>query len=236
MAWNPPDPEEPQPTLCDEMRGDCGRCPERIPCSMPEPPELDLDDPAVIGPAMEEVRMDEPTGINRDDLSALAKQATWLALRREHRDWLKSELARAQAAFEEANRDLIEQAREWTEKVAADERMIRESWGERLQAEPVPGFTVYTEKVLEYDAETAVQWCAMHGYHGLLRVDPRSFEKVALQLGLVFVKVTERPRVRIARDLSDLIPEAERLPSTVEVSDGDDDAATDGGDGGQLGV
>jgi hypothetical protein len=37
-------PEPPEPDICEEMRGDCEHCPERVECEMPDLPELDLEE------------------------------------------------------------------------------------------------------------------------------------------------------------------------------------------------
>ena len=132
MALSFGDPEPPEPTLCDEMAGRCEECPERDICEMTGE---EAEPMAEEEEAMEEER--------------LIVGARLLAERRAHLARLKSELAARQAEFESANRELVEAVRWWSDEVSAQEAMIRDSWAERLRADPVPGFTVYAETVVE---------------------------------------------------------------------------------------
>lgn len=209
MALSFGDPEPPEPTLCDEMAGRCEECPERDSCEM--------TGKAAESMAEEEVAMEE---------ERLIEGARLLAERRAHLALLKSELSARQAEFEAANRDLVEAVRWWSDEVSAQEAMIRDSWAERLRTDPVPGFTVYAETMVEYDPDRAVQWCISHDFLGLLRLESKGFERVAVQLRPEFVAVRERQRVRIARDLSRLLEVSdgsEGGPDAVRGPDGERD-------------
>ena len=58
---------------------------------------------------------------------------------------------------------------------------------------------------LEYDENTAVNYCLEHQHATLLKLDKRGFEKVAKELKPDFVKIDEVARAQIATDLSEYL-------------------------------
>ena len=55
---------------------------------------------------------------------------------------------------------------------------------------------------LEYDENTAINYCLEHNHAKLLKLDKKGFEKVAKELEPDFVKINEVARAQIASDLS----------------------------------
>ncbi len=73
------------------------------------------------------------------------------------------------------------------------------------QLKDLGGVQIKTFTVLEYDENTAVNYCLEHQHAKLLKLDKRGFEKVAKELQPEFVTIKEEPRAQIASDLSEYL-------------------------------
>lgn len=69
--------------------------------------------------------------------------------------------------------------------------------------------------VLKYEDEAAHAYCVAH-LQNALKIDRRKFEAVAKVAKLPFVEERKEPRAKIARDLSDFLPQP---PGTVTVEE-----------------
>jgi hypothetical protein len=67
------------------------------------------------------------------------------------------------------------------------------------------GVQIKVFSTLEYDENTAVNYCLEHQHANLLKLNKTGFEKVAKELKPEFVTIKEEPRAQIATDLSEYL-------------------------------
>jgi len=78
---------------------------------------------------------------------------------------------------------------------------------------PHPAVAMRINKRLRYDADAALEYCRKNFNAAVKTVlDAKVFEKVAPNLGLDFVQITEEPQATIASDLTDYLPAPEARP------------------------
>lgn len=113
----------------------------------------------------------------------------------------------ARTAWDEANKNLLDEAMQTSQFVNAAEIVLREltlkAYAETGNKQPIPGVGIREVTKLDYDPKEALKWAMEHQI--ALSLDKKSFEGFAKATPLEFVKVTQEPQATIATDLSKYI-------------------------------
>ncbi len=113
----------------------------------------------------------------------------------------------ARTAWEEANKNLLEEAMQTSQFAQAAETVLREltlqAYAQTGNKSPAEGVGIREVTKLEYDNGTAFRWAIEHSM--ALKLDTNSFEKIAKASPLDFVKITLQPQATIATDLDKIL-------------------------------
>lgn len=122
---------------------------------------------------------------------------------REQKAQLKDKYNELMDQFKAANKDLIEQIDQASEKLDQEENKLRDlalqKYAETGEKKLDFGVSIRVKKILEYDQGEAFKWAKEHSL--ALSLDKKAFESIAKTQDLEIVKIREEPQATIPQNI-----------------------------------